>query len=134
MKKGRKPEYPEKIPDDVLKKKKKRHILKPENSSPNRDLNPLEAPAAAAEAVTVVVAVVVVVVEMMMLTITTTRTEQSTEISNLNKTASSCTVLSKGTLLFFYVLPPRVSFIPRGVEEAGCKIYSGAPTVSQTTG
>ena len=22
----------------------------------------------------------------------------------------------------------------RGVEEAGCKIYSGAPTVSQTTG
>ena len=23
---------------------------------------------------------------------------------------------------------------PRGVEEAGCKIYSGAPTVSQTTG
>ena len=21
---------------------------------------------------------------------------------------------------------------PRGVEEAGCKIYSGAPTVSQT--
>ena len=24
--------------------------------------------------------------------------------------------------------------ISRGVEEAGCKIYSGAPTVSQTTG
>ena len=23
---------------------------------------------------------------------------------------------------------------PRGVEEAGCKIYSGAPTVNQTTG
>ena len=23
---------------------------------------------------------------------------------------------------------------PRGVEEAGCKIYSGAPTVSKTTG
>ena len=23
---------------------------------------------------------------------------------------------------------------PRGVEEAGCKIYSGAPVVSQTTG
>ena len=23
---------------------------------------------------------------------------------------------------------------PQGVEEAGCKIYSGAPTVSQTTG
>ena len=23
---------------------------------------------------------------------------------------------------------------PRGVEEAGCKIYNGAPTVSQTTG
>ena len=23
---------------------------------------------------------------------------------------------------------------PRGVEEGGCKIYSGAPTVSQTTG
>ena len=23
---------------------------------------------------------------------------------------------------------------PRGVEKAGCKIYSGAPTVSQTTG
>ena len=23
---------------------------------------------------------------------------------------------------------------PRGVEEAGCKTYSGAPTVSQTTG
>ena len=23
---------------------------------------------------------------------------------------------------------------PRGVEEAGCKIYSGAPTVSRTTG
>ena len=23
---------------------------------------------------------------------------------------------------------------PRGVEEADCKIYSGAPTVSQTTG
>ena len=23
---------------------------------------------------------------------------------------------------------------PRGVEEASCKIYSGAPTVSQTTG
>ena len=22
---------------------------------------------------------------------------------------------------------------PRGVEETGCKIYSGAPTVSQTT-
>ena len=22
----------------------------------------------------------------------------------------------------------------QGVEEAGCKIYSGAPTVSQTTG
>ena len=26
------------------------------------------------------------------------------------------------------------SWEPRGVEEAGCKIYSGAPTVSQTTG
>ena len=24
------------------------------------------------------------------------------------------------------------SWEPRGVEEAGCKIYSGAPTVSQT--
>ena len=23
---------------------------------------------------------------------------------------------------------------PRGVEEAGCKIYSGAPTISQTAG
>ena len=23
---------------------------------------------------------------------------------------------------------------PRGVEEDGCEIYSGAPTVSQTTG
>ena len=23
---------------------------------------------------------------------------------------------------------------PRGVQEAGCKIYIGAPTVSQTTG
>ena len=23
---------------------------------------------------------------------------------------------------------------PRGVEDAGCKIYSGQPTVSQTTG
>ena len=23
---------------------------------------------------------------------------------------------------------------PPGMEEAGCKIYSGAPTVSQTTG
>ena len=23
---------------------------------------------------------------------------------------------------------------PRGVEEAGCKIYSGGPTVSQTMG
>ena len=23
---------------------------------------------------------------------------------------------------------------PRGVEEAGCKIYSGAPAVSQITG
>ena len=23
---------------------------------------------------------------------------------------------------------------PRGVEEAGCRIYSGAPTVNQTTG
>ena len=26
------------------------------------------------------------------------------------------------------------SWEPGGVEEAGCKIYSGAPTVSQTTG
>ena len=26
------------------------------------------------------------------------------------------------------------SWEPQGVEEAGCKIYSGAPTVSQTTG
>ena len=26
------------------------------------------------------------------------------------------------------------SWEPLGVEEAGCKIYSGAPTVSQTTG
>ena len=26
------------------------------------------------------------------------------------------------------------SWEPRGVEEAGCKIFSGAPTVSQTTG
>ena len=26
------------------------------------------------------------------------------------------------------------SWEPRGVEEAGCKIYSGAPTVSQTMG
>ena len=29
---------------------------------------------------------------------------------------------------------PTESQEPRGVEEAGCKIYSGAPTVSQTTG
>ena len=26
------------------------------------------------------------------------------------------------------------SLEPQGVEEAGCKIYSGAPTVSQTMG
>ena len=26
------------------------------------------------------------------------------------------------------------SIEPQGVEEAGCKIYSGAPTVSQTAG
>ena len=26
------------------------------------------------------------------------------------------------------------SWEPLGVEEAGCKLYSGAPTVSQTTG
>ena len=29
---------------------------------------------------------------------------------------------------------PTESQEPRGVEEAGCKIYSGAPTVSKTTG
>ena len=35
MKKGRKPEYPEKTPDDKLQS----HILKLENSRPNRDSN-----------------------------------------------------------------------------------------------
>ena len=38
MKKGRKPEYPEKTPGDELKNKC--HILKPEDSSPKRDSNP----------------------------------------------------------------------------------------------
>ena len=33
MKEGRKPEYPEKNPNDELKKRQ----LKPEDSSPNRD-------------------------------------------------------------------------------------------------
>ena len=37
MKEGRKPEYPEKPCDDELRKC---HILKPENSCPNRDSNP----------------------------------------------------------------------------------------------
>ena len=36
MKEGRKQEYPEKTPDDELQKS---HILKPEDSSPNRDSN-----------------------------------------------------------------------------------------------
>ena len=40
MEEGRKPEYPEKIPGDELPKKKKCHILKPEDSSPKRDSNP----------------------------------------------------------------------------------------------
>ena len=37
MKEGRKPERPEKTPDDELRKC---HVLEPENSSPNRDSNP----------------------------------------------------------------------------------------------
>ena len=38
MKKGRKPEYSEKAPDDELQKMP--HTKKPENSIPNRDSNP----------------------------------------------------------------------------------------------
>ena len=34
----------------------------------------------------------------------------------------------------YYGYTTAVSREPRGVEEAFCKIYSGAPTVSQTTG
>ena len=37
MKEGRKPEYPEKPPDDGIKKC---HILQPEDSTPKRDSNP----------------------------------------------------------------------------------------------
>ena len=38
MKEGRKPEYPDKIPDDELQKIP--HILQLEDSSPKRDSNP----------------------------------------------------------------------------------------------
>ena len=37
MKEERKPEYPEKTPEEELQKC---HTLKPENSSPDRDSNP----------------------------------------------------------------------------------------------
>ena len=44
--------------------------------------------------------------------------------------AGNCSVV-QGQLLIFTI---NCRLNSRGVEEAGCKIYSGTPTVSQTTG
>ena len=53
--------------------------------------------------------------------------DKEADRGNDGKTTSKSGLALKG--IYYYR-----SQEPRGVEEAGCKMYSGAPTVSQTTG